>query len=63
MSIQFVLTRRVPLRRFDLVATIAREEARAELAPVLVWAKQEVDAVGGSIPCRSPSIYSGLVPE
>lgn len=44
MSIQFVLTRRVPLRRFDLVATIAREEARAELAPVLVWAKQEVDA-------------------
>ncbi len=44
MSVQFVLTRKVPLRRFDLVATIAREEARAELAPVLVWAKQEVDA-------------------
>lgn len=44
MSIQFVLTRKVPLRRFDLVATIAREEARAELAPVLAWAKQEADA-------------------
>lgn len=44
MSIQFALTRKVPLRRFDLVATIAREEARAELAPVLVWAKQESDA-------------------
>ena len=44
MTIQFVLTRKVPLRRFDLVATIAREEARAELAPVLVWAKQESDA-------------------
>lgn len=44
MSIRFVLTRKVPLRRFDLVATIAREEARAELTPVLVWAKQETDA-------------------
>jgi len=44
MSIQIVLTRKVPLRRFDLVATIAREEPRAELAPVLVWAKQEVEA-------------------
>lgn len=44
MTTQFVLTRKVPLRRFDLVATIAREEARAELAPVLVWAKQEADA-------------------
>ncbi len=44
MTIQFVLARKVPLRRFDLVATIAREEARAELAPVLVWAKQESDA-------------------
>lgn len=44
MNIQLVLTRKVPLRRFDLVATIAREESRAELTPVLVWAKQEVDA-------------------
>lgn len=44
MSIQFVLTRKVPVRRFDLVATIAREEARAELTPVLVWAGQAIDA-------------------
>lgn len=44
MSIQLVLTRKVPLRRFDLVATIAREEARAELGPVLVWANQEAEA-------------------
>lgn len=38
MSITFTLKRNVPVRRYDVVATIAREEKRAEIAPVLLWA-------------------------
>lgn len=38
MSVPFTLKRTVRVRRYDLVATIAREEKRAEITPVLVWA-------------------------
>ncbi len=45
MSVSFTLKRNIPVRRFDLVATIAREEKRAEITPVLAWASAR--AAGG----------------
>lgn len=42
MSLSFTLKRTVPVRRFDLVATIALEAKRSEIAPVLAWASSQV---------------------
>lgn len=37
MSVELGLRRGLSVRRFELVGTIAREQKRAELTPVLVW--------------------------
>lgn len=44
MSITFTLKRTVPVHRYDVVATIAREEKRADIAPVLAWASSRAAA-------------------
>lgn len=44
MSFTVVLHRSVVVQRFDLVATIAREERRPELSPVLEWVRTRSEA-------------------
>lgn len=44
MSFTISLHRSVVVRRFDLVATIAREERRRELSPVLEWVRTRSEA-------------------
>lgn len=44
MSFTVSLHRSVVVQRFDLVATIAREERRPELAPVLEWVRTRSEA-------------------
>ena len=44
MSATVILHRSLVVRRFDLVATIAREQRRPELAPVLEWVRTRSEA-------------------
>lgn len=59
MSQSFTLKRTVPVRRFDLVATIAREAKRSEIAPVLAWASEQVARGRGFDPAALASELLG----
>lgn len=59
MSVSFALKRTVPVRRFDVVATIARESKRSEIAPVLAWASSRIAQQQGLEPTALASELLG----